>query len=669
MCQNTYDLKDIDGTCFEMADVVLSSYRVQVQEGYNKTCLNSWLGRDTEAAKYIGKNTKGKIQALRIAVERWKEEGSVETMLAHKFPLFELFWWRRLVMDEFHESEAWSFRVRELLKGVGASSRWGLSGTPPVGSLDSIKQVAEVLGHDMPKACKREHAQKFLDQHVRQNASDFVESIRVVEHREVVRLTSAERLLYRQACRDLGIFDLQAGYQEASLEARARLLRLCAHFGEDGGGDKSAGDAVESVSKRKEQRIRDVEGQLALELARGGHLCAAWQGAKGLAEFAARLQNPQAKAFAEQLASVAGQAAAAVQGAEALRLRITHVNKKGEPLKEPKVELCQPLRPSEYCTDLKMRHRLKHAVARKQADLCTSNNILCRSTICREACKTRLEDVMSASLAQLVRLLDEAHTSLRFWEQQLRSVNIGASGSADRTCVICLEEDCSLSSLAILPCAHIFHLHCLKACLAANPACPHCRRPSALREVSQLQVEAEPTVVEDAMDDEDEGAPGSRLSAADRAHGSKLSAVARRLKRLRAEDPGARALVFVQWEGLESEVAKALQTHGVPVERLPRGSMQSGKVLSAFQAGKSSAFALVLSLEHCASGSNLTVASHVLFVHPMNAATVDQAVAWEKQALGRVRRVGQSRREVHVYRFVTRNTIDEHVTLLHQQEA
>ena len=73
------------------------------------------------------------------------------------------------------------------------------------------------------------------------------------------------------------------------------------------------------------------------------------------------------------------------------------------------------------------------------------------------------------------------------------------------------------------------------------------------------------------------------------------------------------------------------------------------------------AFVLLLSLEHAASGSNLTAANHVIFVHPMNADTLSSAVAYERQALARVRRVGQERAEVHVWRFVTRETVEEHM--------
>ena len=42
-----------------------------------------------------------------------------------------------------------------------------------------------------------------------------------------------------------------------------------------------------------------------------------------------------------------------------------------------------------------------------------------------------------------------------------------------------------------------------------------------------------------------------------RSHGSKLLAVARRLQTIRAEDPKAKAIVFVQWQELETKVPAA----------------------------------------------------------------------------------------------------------------
>jgi SNF2 family DNA or RNA helicase len=73
-----------------------------------------------------------------------------------------------------------------------------------------------------------------------------------------------------------------------------------------------------------------------------------------------------------------------------------------------------------------------------------------------------------------------------------------------------------------------------------------------------------------------------------------------------------------------------------------------------------------MSLEKAASGTNLTVANHVIIVHPMVTDTLDRAIAFESQAIGRCRRFGQLHPEVHVYRLCTLNTIEVEITMQHK---
>merc|ERR1712146_36420 len=67
------------------------------------------------------------------------------------------------------------------------------------------------------------------------------------------------------------------------------------------------------------------------------------------------------------------------------------------------------------------------------------------------------------------------------------------------------------------------------------------------------------------------------------------------------------------------------------------------------------------------SGTNLTAANHVVLVHPMDADSREEAVAFEMQAIGRVKRPGQTRK-IHIWRFVTVGTIEEEITQRHQKE-
>ena len=90
-----------------------------------------------------------KMRRMRQALSTMRS-AEMAMLLSQRHPVFELFYWRRIVMDEFHESESWVYRVREMFKSVGADHRWGLSGTPPVGNRESIAQVAQILWYTQP---------------------------------------------------------------------------------------------------------------------------------------------------------------------------------------------------------------------------------------------------------------------------------------------------------------------------------------------------------------------------------------------------------------------------------------------------------------------------------------------------------------------------------------
>ncbi len=70
--------------------------------------------------------TEERLKALRQVVSTWRQDPVKMTFDFKQCrypPLFELFWWRRVVMDEFHESESWEYQVRQMMKGISASSR------------------------------------------------------------------------------------------------------------------------------------------------------------------------------------------------------------------------------------------------------------------------------------------------------------------------------------------------------------------------------------------------------------------------------------------------------------------------------------------------------------------------------------------------------------------
>ena len=67
----------------------------------------------------------------------------------------------------------------------------------------------------------------------------------------------------------------------------------------------------------------------------------------------------------------------------------------------------------------------------------------------------------------------------------------------------------------------------------------------------------------------------------------------------------------------------------------------------------------MLSLKNSASGTNLTEATHIFFVEPINA-KIEEVNAIEGQAIGRACRLGQ-KHKVDIYRILIKDTIEEDI--------
>jgi len=663
------DWLKINGRDVMNADVILAPYSLQDENFYYESlrAVCGHKGMTSAKFKHLQETMMPYLQHedTSIAERQSGDRSELQRLLLSPGPVFQMFWFERIVMDEFHETESWSFRTRCMYEWTGASHRWGLSGTPPISNSMSIVDVAEILWYHEPTFDRKlvsmggaprpsggysrrdpsdESAQMFLDTCMRQNSSDAVEAIRIVEHIEIVEHTQAERLIYLQACRDNGIYDVSAGYSDVSLAKREVLLRRCAHFA-IGSNCASADAEVQCLGERKEARVKDVEAQLHIERKRA-ELLGIWEPwADAVREAAKTVANADAQRF---LGTLLGAHSSEHRPCE---FDIKDKDADGLPLAVSQLSLKQPVPEKDIFGDRcnRFRHVIRHALAVHSRHP-RAKSILSIQTTCSSQCYRLVKDPMLYVLRKLVELLNDAHQSLLFFQRQLRSL----SEASERECSICLEDNVPLSEFCMLPCAHSFHGRCVRDCLEVNAFCPQCRAPVQIQDIRALQLELEPVKAT--------GLPQPTLTPAWRAHGSKLNAVARVLNQIRSM-PSAKAIVFCQWADLESEIATALTDHSVPFLRLQK--TDSGETFRDFQR-PTGPFVMLLSLQTAASGSNLTAASHVLFVHPMNADTPDTARAFEKQAIARVRRIGQQRSEIHVYRFVTKGTVEEHITTLHQ---
>ena len=105
------------------------------------------------------------------------------------------------------------------------------------------------------------------------------------------------------------------------------------------------------------------------------------------------------------------------------------------------------------------------------------------------------------------------------------------------------------------------------------------------------------------------------------------------------------------------KVAEALEAHHIKFLEIKGSAKTKSDNLQKYQNDSSERVLLLNVMDESASGANLTVANHAIFLSPLLAQSQEQYVSCETQAIGRVRRYGQEK-DVKIWRFLSMNTID-----------
>ncbi|KAG7386441.1 hypothetical protein PHYPSEUDO_000270 [Phytophthora pseudosyringae] len=137
------------------------------------------------------------------------------------------------------------------------------------------------------------------------------------------------------------------------------------------------------------------------------------------------------------------------------------------------------------------------------------------------------------------------------------------------------------------------------------------------------------------------------------AYGSKISALVQYLSRL----PTVKVVVFTMWDRALRVVDKALRLANITsaVFLQHQSSETKSAHVASFHSGDIQV--LILNSLTSASGINLQVASHVIFLDPVGFSPT-QASTLEQQAIGRVLRMGQTNDVVTVVRFIAEGTME-----------
>ena len=223
-------------------------------------------------------------------------------------------------------------------------------------------------------------------------------------------------------------------------------------------------------------------------------------------------------------------------------------------------------------------------------------------------------------------------------------------------------------------CGHIGCLDCLKR-NAANQECgvPGCECPTRFSSVIHAQslgtervtkrgaaaVKSPVKKAKKSADVVEEGPSLEELECG--VHGTKMAHLVQRIKDTPADE---RILVFVQFPDLMKQIADVLQEAGIKTLKLKGSVHQQTGALDEFQKEDlrkgDARVLLLLSRDESASGANLTTANHAIFVHPLLTTTQYEYEASETQAIGRIRRYGQTKM-VKIWRMIVRDSIDAEI--------
>jgi hypothetical protein len=577
--------------------------------------------------------------------------------LAQSPALFEMFYFKRVVFDEFHEvvqvSSQQAMAASSIarapfyaLHALQGRCHWGLTATPLLSSAAAVAQMASLLRVFVPHD-DEEEAQRFLDTWVTSNTWDD-SSIPLQEHWVEVELTAMEHVLYLH---QLNVLSEQGSRGPENAHARTaerRLLQLCTHFDPECTSGQPAPNACAALSQQV-QRLRSILEQAVCrqrlcdeqreELLSRSEICGRLTAALPDHAREANLACTHC-----ELSELNGLAEAALQASDArlnselalveadLR-RLAQAAVDGQPpaLAQHVDEGCEPCRHLRLCEE-----RVKHFNRSKGHSLGEQRH---------------------------------AEAQLRFLEAVSKSLEVSTLDHVE--CPACFH-DASAGATTILPCGHRLHLSCATEAISAQGCCPQCQRPASLQtctNVAELLQHAGAGACKDAPSAVTETEEAERSTTSLRSqYGSKLCKVIETIQDIqKVEGEATKCLVFIQWDIIALQLECAMRAVGMTPLVLRGHLSQRQKSIATFVEGRSlEASIMLLSLESSPTGMNLACAHHVLLVHPMHADRCEEAALYEMQAIGRVRRRGQNH-TVHIHRFFARGTVEEALARRHSE--
>ncbi|UJO22037.1 uncharacterized protein CLAFUR5_09289 [Fulvia fulva] len=571
-------------------------------------------------ANYVAAKGKGKAKASTT-----KKATATKLDADHVgSPLFEMFYFNRMLVDEFHQLES---KDRLASYSLNADKRWGLSGTPDLGDFQDSAQVASLLGVQLPvggnakSVMKASNARKLTEQMTRsERFHAFRESPSEAQHAQIHELH--QRFLSTFVRRNVMDFDKKLTYAE-------HLLPVKLHGDHEGlyvemfQQIKAQGMRLTRSSKESDRQSRfgsivgsddgpeQALSKAATSVAAGVQFDALYQEAqRRIAALSARLPkaiHDARKIEPENFESWAYPLEKGMFGDEAVTKMVMTIIKSKTPKSVENASSSETEKPK------------KGRGAGKRVMIAKLN----------ELCNDLLEDWRSA------RYLGNVKETLN---------GVYKSGPKGGTC--CDATQCNgmhSTSIAVSPvCGHVICKQCERD--FEGSASTNCPASGCGADMSNVVLLRPSTPV-------DETTRPKNLSA-------KLEAILSVLAQV--QESKEQAILFVQYESELQLMAAALQDGNISAVVVSNSSSASSQAADFRDKASTSAQKTVIVLNasaDTAAGLNLQNANHILFLSPLIRETQYEYDATMAQAVGRARRFGQTK-HIHVYRFAALNTID-----------
>ncbi|CAK4032193.1 DNA repair rad8 [Lecanosticta acicola] len=622
----------------------LETLRQHITNTYESNLGSDELKAVVPSRRLRGQNYVAAKEKKKSATNSKAASRAIDTTHVSK-PLFEMFYFNRVIIDEFHQYDAKEYAVITALK---ADKRWGLSGTPAIGDFYDVSQMAGLLGvplrigsdargimktknisilrkemtsferfdamRQAPSDTlnKRLHEidQSFLDHFVRQNVMDCG-NLPCQEHLLPVSLDLAHQALYHELSQHLNSLDMRIKKGKNAKTGRQQRLNEATSSSAtaEEALSKSAAFPPESQAKRarelRTQEVEDLVAELPNAIAQ-----ALKHEAKDLKKWQESQLQSQVLGDAVTIAQVESAFQRAKSGAEIAPVKATKAKGK------------------------------KAANASDSDEDKPATGSRARTAALNNLCKRLLVANRSARYLQNVEALSPCDGSA--------STQLG---------VTCDNADCGEHGNAAVIgvsgyCGHIICKGCfMDRSSRAFDKCPAdgCKAPMySYHLLWSDQV------------------TGTASAPTPNSYGAKIQAVLDLLAKI--EEGHEQAILFVQFNNQLEEVEAALQERNVSAI-VVKNITTAGRDIQNFRDSartKSHKTVLVLNAsEETAAGSNIQNANHVLFLSPLLRDTQYDYDATMAQAIGRVRRPGQ-KKLIHVHRVVALHTID--VDILEHRE-